>query len=209
MNALVESMKKHGFLTQKKVEDAIRETPRHLFVPQEFVEQAYDDIPLTTKKGQTISQPRVVARMTEWLDVKNSNKVLEVGTGSGWQSAILSKMVGNGKVYSIERFSELAEFAKKNHRRAKIKNVEVICADGSLGLPEKAPYDRIIITAACAQIPKPLLGQLAPNGLLIAPVGKGTQSMILLRKTEDGIIREKADLEYKFVPLIGQHGISK
>ncbi len=209
MNALVESMKKHGFLTQKKVEDAIRETPRHLFVPQEFVEQAYDDIPLTTKKGQTISQPRVVARMTEWLDVKNSNKVLEVGTGSGWQSAILSKMVGNGKVYSIERFSELAEFAKKNHQRAKIKNVEVICADGSLGLPEKAPFDRIIITAACAQIPKPLLDQLAPNGLLIAPVGKGTQSMILLRKTEDGIIREKTDLEYKFVPLIGQHGICK
>lgn len=199
-------MKRDGFLTQKKVEEAIKNTPRHLFVPKDFVSKAYEDIPLTTKKSQTISQPRVVARMTEWLDVKNGNKVLEIGTGSGWQSAILSKMVGNGKVYSIERLEELAQFARQNHQKAGIKNIEIVCADGTLGYPEKAPFDRIIITAACKKIPQCLLDQLAPGGLLIAPVGEFSQSMTLLRKTESGIVEVKKELEYRFVPLVGKFG---
>ena len=203
---LIQLMKKKGFLTEKKIEDVIRKTPRHLFVPSEYVESAYEDRPFPTKHGQTISQPSVVARMTEWLDVNEGQKILEIGCGSGWQSAIISKLVGEKTVYTIDKISEITEFAKKNHEKAKIKNVEIIQGDGSLGLEQKAPFDRIIITAACPQVPKPLLEQLAEGGILVAPVGKGTQSMILLRKTPQGIKEEKREYGYVFAPLLGKFG---
>ncbi len=202
LEELIQLMKKTGALSDKKVEEAIRKAPRHLFVPSKYVGSAYEDIPLQSKMGQTISQPSVVARMTQWLDVKEGHNVLEIGCGSGWQSAILSNLVGKQKVYSIERISEIVEFAKNNHNKADIKNVEIIHADGTLGLEEKSPFDRIIITAACAKIPQVLLDQLSEDGLIIAPVGENTQSMTLLRKTSQGIREEKKEYGYIFVPLI-------
>ena len=203
---LIKAMKVKGFLTDSKVEEAIRKVPRHLFVPSNVIKFAYKDKPLPSQNEQTISQPSVVARMTEWLDVKKGNKVLEIGCGSGWQSAILSFLVEDGKVFSIEVSSLLVEFAKKNHAKAGIKNVEIIEGDGSLGLPEKSPFDRIIITAACPDIPKPLVEQLSMDGLLVAPIGEFMQSMVLLKKTKDGIKELKRELGYSFVPLKGKFG---
>jgi protein-L-isoaspartate(D-aspartate) O-methyltransferase len=201
---LITIMKKTGFLNDDKIELAIRKNPRHEFVPISLKEEAYEDKPLSIMKNQTISQPSVVARMTEWLDVKERQKILEIGCGSGWQTAILSYLVGHGKVYSIERHSELVEFAKKNLDKLGINNVKVILGDGNLGLPEEAPFDRIIITAACKKIPEPLLEQLANDGLIIAPVGEFQQSMIVQKKTSNGIVEIKNQPGYVFVPLLGK-----
>jgi protein-L-isoaspartate(D-aspartate) O-methyltransferase len=204
LDNLIIIMKKTGFLNDDKVELAIRKNPRHEFVPISLKEEAYEDKPLSIMKNQTISQPSVVARMTEWLDVKEGQKILEIGCGSGWQTAILSYLVGHGKVYSIERHSELVEFAKKNLDKLGINNVKVILRDGNLGLPEEAPFDRIIITAACKKIPEPLLEQLANDGLIIAPVGEFQQSMIVQKKTSNGIVEIKNQPGYVFVPLLGK-----
>lgn len=195
-------MKKKGFLKDKRIESAIRKVPRHLFVPDEPKESAYKDKPLPTKRMQTISQPSVVARMLEWLDIKEGNKVLEVGTGSGWQSAIIATLVGNATVYSIERIPELVEFAKRNLSKAKIKNIEIFERDGSQGLKEKAPFDRIIVSAACDKVPQQLIEQLASDGLLVAPVGIGVQSMVLLKKTHEGVVEKKREFGYRFAPLV-------
>jgi protein-L-isoaspartate(D-aspartate) O-methyltransferase len=204
LDGLITIMKKTGFLNEDKVELAIRKNPRHEFVPISLKDEAYGDAPLSIMKNQTISQPSVVARMTEWLDVREGQKILEIGCGSGWQTSILSYLVGHGKVYSIERHSELVEFAKKNLDKLNINNVKVILGDGNLGLPDKAPFDRIMITAACKNIPEPLLEQLADNGLIIAPVGEFQQSMILQKKTDNGIIEIKNQPGYVFVPLLGK-----
>jgi protein-L-isoaspartate(D-aspartate) O-methyltransferase len=203
---LIKAMQVKGFLTDSKVEDAIRKAPRHFFVPSNFIKHSYENGSLPTKNGQTISQPSVVAKMTEWLDVKKGNKVLEIGCGSGWQSAILSFLVEDSTVYSIEKSSQLVEFAKQNHAKAGIKNVEIIQGDGSLGLPDKSPFDRIIITAACPKVPKPLVEQLSIDGLLVAPIGEYIQSMVLLKKTKDGIKELKRELGYLFLPLKGKYG---
>jgi protein-L-isoaspartate(D-aspartate) O-methyltransferase len=206
---LITTMRANGFLKDRKVEDAIKKTPRHLFVPDEFVEQAYDDKPLPTKKMQTISQPSVVAKMTELLNVKNDNKILEVGCGSGWQSAILSRLVPDQTVYSIERLPEIVEFAKANHKKAGIKNVEVILGDGTLGIPEKSPFDRIIVTAGCKKIPPPLLEQLSFGGVLVAPVGEYyDQDLVVVQKTDQGIKEIQRAPDVIFAPLIGKFGWS-
>ena len=204
LDNLIIIMKKSGFLNDDKVESVIRKTPRHEFVPTLLKEEAYEDIPLSIMKNQTISQPSVVSRMTEWLDVREGQKVLEVGSGSGWQSAILSYLVGHGKIYSIERHSELVNFAKKNLDKLGINNVEVILGDGSLGLSKESPFDRIIITAACEKIPQSLFEQISINGLLIAPVGEFTQSLVLLKKTSQGVVEIKNEPGYVFVPLLGK-----
>ena len=155
-------------------------------------------------KNQTISQPIVVSRMTEWLNVMDGQKILEVGSGSGWQSAILSFLVGRGKVFSIDRHPELVEFARNNLDKLGIENVTVVLGDGSVGFPKESPFDRIIITAACKKIPDPLLNQLSLHGLLIAPVGKNLQSLILVKKTSQGIIEIECQPGYSFVPLFGK-----
>ena len=201
---LIIIMKKSGFLNDKKVELAIRKIPRNEFVPISVKEKAYENVPLSIMKNQTISQPSVVSRMTEWLDIKEGQKILEVGTGSGWQTAILSYLVGSGKVYSIERHSELVEFAKKNLDKLGIDNVKIILGDGNLGIPEESPFDRIIITAACKKVPEPLLEQLSEGGLLIAPIGEYPQSLILLKKRSQEIIEVKNQPGYVFVPLLGK-----
>jgi protein-L-isoaspartate(D-aspartate) O-methyltransferase len=204
---LITIIKTNGYLKDKKVEEAIKKTPRHLFVSDEFVEQAYDDKPLPTRKMQTISQPSVVAKMTELLDVKNDSKILEIGCGSGWQSAILSKLVPEKTIYSVERIPEIVEFAKQNHKKAGIKNVEIILGDGTLGLPEQSPFDRIIVTAGCKKIPPPLLEQLNIGGILVAPVGEYyDQDLVVVQKTAEGIKEIKRSTGVIFAPLIGKFG---
>ena len=209
INDLIIYLKNSKFLTDDGVESALRNIPRHKFVPESELDYAYNNEPLPIMKSQTISQPGVVSRMTEWLDVKDGQKILEVGTGSGWQSAILSYLVGKGDVYSIERHSKLVKFAQENLKKLHIDNVHVILGDGSLGYPEESPYDRIIITAACSEIPLPLLDQLKENGLILAPIGDSSQSLVLLQKTSKGIIEIKKQSKYVFVPLIGKFGKNK
>lgn len=206
INDLILYLKNSKFLTDEKVESALQNIPRHEFIPESELEYAYDNEPLPIMKNQTISQPGVVTRMTEWLDVKNGQNILEIGTGSGWQSAILSYLVGSGTIYSIERHPELVKFAQENLKKLKIDNVHVILDDGSLGYLPASPYDRIIITAACTEIPLPLLDQLSENGLIIAPVGDSSQSLVLLRKTSNGMVEIKNQSKYVFVPLIGKFG---
>ena len=202
LDVLITIMHNTGFLTDDKVENAIRSIPRHNFVPASQKNEAYENTPIPIMKNQTISQPSVVARMTEWLDLQEGQKVLEIGSGSGWQSAILAKLVGSGKIFTIERHSELAKFAKQNLEKLGIKNVEIINGDGNLGLAEKSPFNRIMITAACKKIPEKLLDQLAMDGLLIAPVGENIQSLVLLKKTHKGIVEIKNQDGYVFVPLV-------
>ena len=204
LDDLITIMKKSGFLNDDKVESAIRKISRHEFVPILLKEEAYEDTPLAIMKNQTISQPSVVSRMTEWLDIREGQKILEIGSGSGWQTAILSYLAGNGKIYSIERHSELADFAKKNLDKLGINNVKVILGDGNLGFPEESPFDRIIVTAACKKVPESLLEQLSTDGLLIAPVGEFQQSLVLLKKTDHGIVEIKNQPGYVFVPLLGK-----
>ncbi len=202
---LIQIMKEKGFLTNHKVEDAIRKTPRIFFVPKQYKEEAYDDRPIETKSMQTISQPSVVARMTEWLDIKPKMRVLEIGAGSGWQSAIIAKLAYPETVYTIEKQADLVEFAKNNLKNANVKNVQVIHEDGTIGYPKKSPFDRIIITAACKKIPNPLIDQLSDNGLLIAPIGKNTQKLTIFQKTNHRIVEKKIEDGYVFVPLVGKY----
>ena len=202
LDELINHMKATGFLTDNKVESAIKQVPRHFFVPDSLQDRAYENGPLPIMNGQTISQPSVVARMTEWLDVKPGQKILEIGSGSGWQCAILAKLVGDGQIFTVERHENLSNFARKNLEKSAIKNAQIINGDGRLGLPNKSPFDRIIITAACKEVPKTLLDQLAIDGMLIAPVGENIQSLILLRKTAKGIVEVKSQEGYVFVPLV-------
>jgi protein-L-isoaspartate(D-aspartate) O-methyltransferase len=202
LETLIDTMKNTGFLTDSRVESAIRKVPRHNFVPESLKDQAYENTPIPIIEKQTISQPSVVSRMTEWLDLKEGQKVLEIGSGSGWQCAILANIVGNGKIFTVERHAKLASFAKKNLEKLGIKNVTIIHGDGSLGLPEESPFDRIMITAACKKVPDILLHQLALDGLLIAPVGDDIQSLVLLKKTIEGFVEMKNQKGYVFVPLV-------
>jgi len=206
LNDLINFLKDSRYLNDDNVESAFRNIPRHEFVPISELDRAYDNEPLSIMKDQTISQPGVVSRMTEWLDVKDGQKILEIGTGSAWQTAILSYLVGTGTVYSVEIHSELVKFARENLEKFRLNNTCVILGDGSLGYPQASPYDRIIITAACTEIPLPLLEQLDDNGLIIAPVGDSSQSLVLLKKTSEGIIEIKNQSNYIFVPLLGKFG---
>ena len=206
LDDLIIFLKNMKFLTDNNVESAFRNIPRHEFIPSSELDRGYYNEPLPIMKNQTISQPGVVSRMSEWLDVKDGQNILEIGTGSGWQTAILSYLVGTGTVYSIEIHPELEKFARKNLEKFCLDNVNVILGDGSMGYLEAAPYDRIIITAACTEIPLPLLDQLSDDGLIIAPVGDTSQSLVLLKKTSKGIIEVKNESNYVFVPLLGKFG---
>lgn len=206
LNDLIDVLKNSGFLNNFSVESAMRDIPRHEFVPTSELDQAYLNKPLSIMSNQTISQPGVVSRMTEWLDVSVGQHILEIGTGSGWQTAILSFLVGTGTVYSIEFHPNLFKFAQKNLEKFAIDNVNLILGDGGEGFQQAAPYDRIIITAACSDVPFPLFDQLKEGGLLVAPVGNSLQSLVLFKKTLDGIIEIKNQSNYIFVPLLGKFG---
>jgi len=203
---LVKDLKKHGYIKSKELEKAFLETPRELFVNLESEKEAYIDTPLSIGSNQTISAPHMVAIMCESLDIKKDQKILEIGSGSGYHSAVVSKLVGNkGFVYSIERISFLADFAKKNLEKANIKNVNVLKGDGSEGLEKNAPYDRIYVTCASPTIPPPLIEQLKNYGKLLIPVGSHICDLKLIERIDDNI-SEKSICGCAFVPLIGKYG---
>ena len=198
---MVEQQIKARGVSNRNVIAAMLKVPRHMFVPDDMVPYAYDDYPLPIGEGQTISQPYIVALMTELLEPKPTDVVLEIGTGSGYQAAVLAQIVK--KVYSVERISKLAEFAKKNLRMLGINNVEVVLGDGWYGLPEHAPYNGIIVTAAPEDVPKPLLDQLADEGRLVIPIGTDFQRLWVIRR-EGEIFERIPSIAVRFVPLISE-----
>src|SRR3989344_5990075 len=190
--------------------EAFTTIPREEFLLSEFKVRAYEDTPLPILRNKTISQPSTVIIMTESLDIKEGQKILEIGTGSGYQSALLAKLVGNkGKIVSVEVIPELVQFARENLRRVGIGNVTVVEHDGSQGYAEEAPYDRIIFTAATPQLPLHLLNQLAANGIMVVPVGDlNAQQMIKLVKHNDRIEQHSLG-EFLFSPLVGKYGFDE
>jgi protein-L-isoaspartate(D-aspartate) O-methyltransferase len=189
----------------KRVLDAMRTVPRHAFVPEEIAQHAYRDSPLPIGYDQTISQPYIVAYMSEALDVQPHHRVLEIGTGSGYQAAVLSLLAK--EVYTIEIVPELAARAKKTLEAQGYANVHVREGDGYAGWPEYAPFARIMVTAAPEQIPQPLIDQLAPGGILVIPVGErnAMQWMMIVQKTATGVIERKT-IPVAFVPLTRRPG---
>ena len=187
-----------------RVLSAMQEVPRHLFIPPPYDRDAYADAPLPIGSGQTISQPYIVAIMTELLRPAPSDTVLEIGAGSGYQAAILSLLVR--KVITIERIASVAEHARANLAAVKAENVEIVIGDGTLGYPPSAPYDGIIVTAATPSVPEPLKAQLAEGGRIVAPVGSlSVQDLIVLTR-EGTRFREENFGGVRFVPLIGEYG---
>jgi protein-L-isoaspartate(D-aspartate) O-methyltransferase len=188
----------------RNVLDAMREIPRHRFIPEEFQGAAYQDRPLPIGNGQTISQPYIVGLMTSLLELQPKESVLEIGAGSGYQAAILSKLARS--VVTIERLPEIASKAKNLLQSLGIFNVKVVVGDGTLGYAPDAPYDGIIITAASPDIPAPLIDQLADSGRLVAPVGsRDLQQLVRIRKDGSRISRENFG-GVVFVPLLGRYG---
>jgi protein-L-isoaspartate(D-aspartate) O-methyltransferase len=183
---------------------AMRAIPRHLFVPENLMSSAYEDRPLPIGSGQTISQPYIVAYMTELLQPDGSGTVLEVGTGSGYQAAVLSLLYR--EVYTIEILPELAESAKARLRDLGFSNVEVRTGDGYAGWPDKAPFDAILVTAAAGHVPPPLISQLKAKGRMVIPVGSpsGIQHIILVEKDQGGTVTTRSLLPVRFVPLTGE-----
>jgi len=192
-------------IRDEEVLKVLRNVPRHLFVSEELWEEAYEDRPLPIGQGQTISQPYIVGLMTELLEVRPDEVVLEVGTGSGYQAAILSELAA--RVYTIEIFRELGEKARDRLKRLGYDKVEVKIGDGYYGWEDHAPFDAIIVTAAINHIPPPLIQQLKPGGRMAIPVGNPfqTQNLMLVRKRENGDITIKNVLPVMFVPLLGEH----
>jgi protein-L-isoaspartate(D-aspartate) O-methyltransferase len=203
---MVESQIAARGIHDRRVLAAMKEVPRHLFVPPPYDKSAYEDCPLPIGNGQTISQPYIVALMTELLMPQQTDIILEIGTGCGYQAAVLAALVN--KVFSVERIPEVADLARINLKAVGCKNVEVIVGDGTIGYLQKAPYNGIIITAATPSVPKPLMDQLAERGRLVAPVGgRDIQELIRLRKTQ-GSLAEERHGGVRFVPLIGECGWS-
>jgi protein-L-isoaspartate(D-aspartate) O-methyltransferase len=181
---------------------AMRKVPRHLFVDPSQRSQAYEDHPLPIPGNQTISQPYIVALMTELLELQPNERVLEIGTGSGYQSAVLGELAG--EVYTIEIVPELAHSAAARLKDLHYDNVVVREGDGYGGWPEHAPFDAIIVTAAPERIPQPLIEQLAPGGVMVIPVGGFFQELKVFRKSADGRVTEKDILPVRFVPMTGE-----
>lgn len=191
-------------IKNQKVLDAFFKVERHKFIPEELRRSAYGDFPLPIGEGQTISQPYIVALMTESLDLTAEEKVLEIGSGSGYQTAILAELAG--EVYSIERFKILSEKAEATLNALNYKNIKMKTGDGTLGWPEEAPFDRIIITAASPRIPEPLLEQLNEGGKLIIPLGEAFGQVLTLTEKKKGEITTTQICGCVFVPLVGKYG---
>lgn len=201
---MVESQLIPRGIRSARVLDAMRKVPRHLFMPAASRPSAYDDMALSIGEGQTISQPYMVAVMTELLDLKGAEKVLEIGTGSGYQAAVLAELAN--EVYTIERVPALAGRAAAVLAGLGYGNVRVVVGDGTKGLEDKAPFDRIIITAAAPEIPAPLIAQLREGGIIVAPVGERFSQVLVKNRKIKGVLTVEYHVPCVFVPLIGEHG---
>ncbi|MDP3183542.1 MAG: protein-L-isoaspartate(D-aspartate) O-methyltransferase [Desulfobaccales bacterium] len=203
-NHMVDSQLVPRGILDPRVLAAMRQVPRHRFIPPSLWDQAYNDYPLPIGEEQTISQPYIVALMTEILELKGPERVLEIGTGSGYQAAILAELAA--QVFSIDRMAPLSAQAQKVLDSLGYKNIHLKVGDGTLGWPEEGPFDAILVTAGSPQVPRPLTEQLALDGRLVIPVGdRFSQTLTLVRKTKEGL-----KYEYhggcRFVRLIGQYG---
>jgi len=181
---------------------AMRKVPRHKFVPENLQYSAYDDTPLPIGEGQTISQPYIVGLMTECLKLQSDDTVLEIGTGSGYQAAVLAEIAK--QIYSIEIVQPLCEEARARLRELGYDNIKIMCGDGYQGWPEYAPFDGIIDTAAPDHIPQPLIDQLKPDGRMIIPVGDWFQELMLIKKSRDGKVKKETVIPVRFVPMTGE-----
>lgn len=200
---LIEELQRKG-IRSLTVLKAFDEVPRHEYVPTGLRHRAYEDSPLPIGQGQTISQPWVHAKYLELLELSGKERVLEIGTGSGFQTALLSRLARH--VFSIERIAPLAEQAREALRRCGIDHVIQKVGDGTMGWPEYGPYDAILVGAASPDVPQPLLDQLAVGGQLLVPVGdRDAQQLLRVRRTDAGFDRTTLDA-MRFVPLIGEHG---
>jgi protein-L-isoaspartate(D-aspartate) O-methyltransferase len=191
-------------INDQKVLQAFYKVERHLFMPRELRETSYADYPVPIGEGQTISQPFIVALMTECLGLSGEEKVLEIGTGSGYQTAILAELAK--EVYSVERFAKLSKNAESALRETGYQNVKLKVGDGSLGWPEEAPFDRIIITAASPRIPLPLTEQLKDGGRLVLPLGESFSQMLTVVEKKGNKLESTEVCGCVFVPLVGKYG---
>ncbi len=199
LKILLDELKSQG-IKDKNVLNAIKDIPRHLFVPDDLQEEAYENYPLNIGYKQTISQPYTTAFMLQVLELKYEDKVLEIGTGSGWSTSLIGYIAE--KVYSIETIKELNKIANKNIKKIKLKNIKTFVGDGSKGLKKYSPYTKIIVNAACSKIPEILLKQLKDNGILVCPVGSlYEQNMLKITKIKGKIKTENIG-GFIFVPLI-------
>ena len=201
---MVEEQLRSRGIRDERLLAAMAKVPREEFIPSEDAANAYGDFPLPIGDGQTISQPYIVAAMVEVLELNPEDRVLEVGTGTGYQAAILGKLAAD--VWTIERHAELADQAREILYRLGYKNVHVLHGDGSLGLPEHAPFNKILVAAAAPRVPETLVAQLADGGRLVVPVGSRSEQQVeVIRKLGDQISITKHDL-CRFVPLVGAQG---
>ncbi|MDO8841342.1 protein-L-isoaspartate(D-aspartate) O-methyltransferase [Methanocalculus sp.] len=202
--AMVNDQLRRRGIHDERVLIAMEEVKRHLFLPVGMEEEAYLDHPVPIGHGQTISQPYIVALMTELLQLEATDSVLEIGSGSGYQAAIIAKI--SDQVISLERIPEVATRAEENLRRAQIEGVRIIVADGTVGYPESSPYDAILVTAGAPSVPSPLLSQLADGGRLVAPIGDADiQHLVRVVRHGEEFVFESFE-PVRFVPLIGQFG---
>ncbi|MCL5024275.1 MAG: protein-L-isoaspartate(D-aspartate) O-methyltransferase [Nitrospirae bacterium] len=183
---------------------AMEKVPRHLFVDESLQDKAYDDMALPVGESQTISQPYIVAVMTELLELRGGEKVLEIGTGSGYQAAILAELAA--EVYTVERIRSLSERAEQTLRYLGYADIHFRVADGTLGWPEAAPFERVLITAGAPEIPEPLAEQLSEGGILVAPVGDRFAQQLIKAKKLQGRLSKEYHTPCVFVPLVGEHG---
>ncbi len=204
---LIDYWENTQLVKDKRIIKAFREIPREEFVLEEYREQAYADTALPIIEEQTISQPSTIMIMTQALEPKQKDKILEIGAGSGYQAALLSRLCK--KVYTIDRISSLVSFAKHNLNKIKIKNVEVIEGDGTLGYDKEKPYDKIIVTAASPDIPKSLIEQLKENGIIVIPVGEPLYCKMIKAVKIKGKLKQEFLGYFSFVPLIGKEGYKR
>ena len=208
-SALLQFWYEHG-VASERVLRAFESIPREEFVPTDLRSHAYEDTPLPLLRGKTISQPSTVILMTQALEIEPGNKILEIGTGSGYQLALLARLVGpRGRVVSCEIIPELVAFAKSNLNRLGIKNVKILEMDGSQGVPDCAPFDRIILTAAAPQFPQPLVDQLVEDGVILGPVGDMSEQEMVKGIKENGKLRFNFLGQFLFTPMLGKNGFSE
>jgi len=205
---MVERQLRRRGITEPIILDAFRQVPRELFVSDQYAHLAYGDHPLPIEAEQTISQPYIVALMMQAAAIKSGDKVLEVGSGSGYAAAVIGRIAA--RVIGIERQHELVEVARERLERLGYDNIDILEGDGTKGCPDEAPFDAILAAASGSHVPEPLLGQLAPGGRIVMPIGDpgAVQELVKVTKQDDGILRQENLGAVRFVPLIGEEGWS-